>query len=95
MCPFLLQLKQRPFLINSDASEVETHLALALVFPAFLGLLSDLFLPRLGGFCFLLPNWLIKVVKRLIMALLIFVTWILSFEFVVNVLGCFGLGLAV
>jgi hypothetical protein len=70
MCPFFLQLKQRLFSINSDASEVGTHLALALVFPAFSKLLDNLFLPRLSGLCLLLPNWLTKVVKRLIIALL-------------------------
>jgi hypothetical protein len=95
MCLFFLQLKQRLFSINSDASEVRIHLALALVFPAFPKLLDDLFLPRLSGLYPLLPNWLTKVVKRLTIALLISVFWILSSESVVSVLGCSGLNLAV
>jgi hypothetical protein len=70
MCPFFLQLKQRLFSINSDASEVGTHLALTLVFLAFPKLLNNLFLLRLSGLCLLLPNWLTKVIKRLTMALL-------------------------
>jgi hypothetical protein len=70
-------------------------LALALVFPAFPKLLDDLFLSRLGGLCLLLPSWLTKVVKRLIMALLTPVIWISPFEFVVGVLDCSGLDLAV
>jgi hypothetical protein len=95
MCPFFLQLKQRPFSINSDASEIGIHLALVLVFFAFLKLLNDLFFPRLGGFCFLLLNWLTRVVKKLTMALLTSVIWISPSEFIVGVLGCSGLDLAV
>jgi hypothetical protein len=95
MYPFFLQLKQRLFSINSDASEIGTHLALALVFPALPKLLDGLFLPRLGGLYLLLPNWLTKVVKKLTMALLTPIIWISPFESVVGVLGCSGLGLAV
>jgi hypothetical protein len=95
MCSFFLQLKQRPFSINSDASEIRTHLALALVFPALSKLLDNLFFSRLGGFCLLLSSWLTKVVKMLTMALLTPVIWISPFESVVGVLSCSGLNLAV
>jgi hypothetical protein len=95
MYPFFLQLKQRPFSINSDASKVGTHLALALVFPVFPKLLDNLFLPQLSGLCPLLSNWLTGVIKRLTMALLTFVIWISSFKSIIDVLGCSRLDLAV
>jgi hypothetical protein len=92
---FFLQLEQRPSLINSDASEIGTHLALALVSPAFPELFDNLFSPRLNEFCPLLSNWLTRMIKRLIMALLTSVIWISPSESVIGALGCSGLDLAV